>query len=114
MTKFNEVKTKRGVDLAEHLVAYYQAQEEYFQDGNLIMKALKSWEEKFTTQCSEVSICPHRAWYLTFDPSSSNEPSRTMSVRFCWKLVARSGAPWGSWGARRRAPPRWTQVSVPA
>ncbi|XP_064381820.1 arf-GAP with SH3 domain, ANK repeat and PH domain-containing protein 1-like isoform X2 [Halichondria panicea] len=53
MSKFNEVKTKRGVDLAEHLVAYYQAQEDYFQDGNLIMKALKAWEGRFTTQCSE-------------------------------------------------------------
>ncbi len=54
MSKFNDVKTKRGVDFAEHLVAYYQAQEEYFQDGNLVMKALKAWEERFTTQCSEV------------------------------------------------------------
>ncbi len=57
MSKFNEVKTKRGVDLAEHLVAYYQAQEDYFQDGNLIMKALKAWEGRFTTQCSEVCAC---------------------------------------------------------
>lgn len=54
MIKFNEVKTKRGADLAEHLVAYYQAQEEYFQDGNNIMKVLKAWESKFTVQCSEV------------------------------------------------------------
>ncbi len=57
MSKFNEVKTKRGVDLAEHLVAYYQAQEDYFQDGNLIMKALKAWEGRFSTQCSEVCVC---------------------------------------------------------
>ena len=29
MLKVNDVKTKRGVDLAEHLVGYYQAQEKY-------------------------------------------------------------------------------------
>ena len=27
MLKFNDVKTKEGVDLAEHLIAYYHAQE---------------------------------------------------------------------------------------
>ena len=29
MLKVNDVKTKRGVDFAEHLVGYYQAQETY-------------------------------------------------------------------------------------
>lgn len=29
MLKVNDVKTKRGVDFAEHLVGYYQAQEAY-------------------------------------------------------------------------------------
>lgn len=27
MLRFNDVKTKEGVDLAEHLIAYYHAQE---------------------------------------------------------------------------------------
>ena len=29
LLKFNDVKTKRGVDMAEHLVGFYQAQERY-------------------------------------------------------------------------------------
>ncbi len=86
MSKFNDVKSKRGVDLAEHLVAYYQAQEDYFQDGNLIMKALKAWEGRFTTQCSEVCVCvcvvqPCTDGVVVMSVPSlccSNEPSRTM------------------------------------
>jgi len=54
MLKVNDVKTKRGVDFAEHLVGYYQAQEAYFNDGKTLLQALKSWESKFTTQISEL------------------------------------------------------------
>ena len=76
MLKQNDVRTKRGVDLAEHLVGFYQAQERcvacvycsllvlhsllccsYFTEGTKLMSALKSWEEKLTTQVSEVRYC---------------------------------------------------------
>ena len=76
MLKQNDVRTKRGVDLAEHLVGFYQAQERcvvcvnivvclyydalccsYFTEGTKLMSALKSWEEKLTTQISEVRYC---------------------------------------------------------
>ena len=81
MLKVNDVKTKRGVDLAEHLVGYYQAQEKYcmqrcslnllrftnfhlysyFSDGKTLLQALKSWESKFTAQISEVGC-----WRTTY------------------------------------------------
>ena len=57
LLKYNDVKTKRGVDLGEHLLAYYQAQEGYFKDGSTILNALKTWESKFKGQLSEVSMC---------------------------------------------------------
>jgi len=54
MLKYNDVKTKRGVDLGEHLLAYYQAQEGYFKDSSTILNALKTWESKFKGQLNEV------------------------------------------------------------
>lgn len=33
MIKFNEIKTKKGIELLQHLVEYYHAQTNYFQDG---------------------------------------------------------------------------------
>lgn len=54
MLKFNDVKTKEGVDLAEHLIAYYHAQETYFKDGGMVLAALKSWEAKFNGQVTEL------------------------------------------------------------
>ena len=55
MLKYNDVKTKRGVDLGEHLLAYYQAQDNYFKDGSTILHSLKTWESKFKGQLNEVS-----------------------------------------------------------
>ena len=48
------MKTKRGVELAEHLLAYYQAQETYFKESTTILNALKQWEAKFKGQITEV------------------------------------------------------------
>ncbi|XP_050360956.1 arfGAP with SH3 domain, ANK repeat and PH domain-containing protein isoform X4 [Nymphalis io] len=33
LIKFNEIKTKKGIELLQHLVEYYHAQTNYFQDG---------------------------------------------------------------------------------
>ncbi|GLV37592.1 ArfGAP with SH3 domain ankyrin repeat and PH domain [Carabus blaptoides fortunei] len=33
LIKFNEIKTKKGIDLLQNLVEYYHAQTNYFQDG---------------------------------------------------------------------------------
>lgn len=33
LIKYNEIKTKRGIDLLQNLVKYYHAQTNYFQDG---------------------------------------------------------------------------------
>ena len=54
MLKYNDVKTKRGVDLAEHLLAYYQAQESYFKENANILNALKQWETKLQGTIGEV------------------------------------------------------------
>ena len=54
MMKYHDVKTKGGVDFAEHLVAYYRAKESYFKDGNTLLQALKSWEGKFSKDITEV------------------------------------------------------------
>ena len=54
MLKFNDVKTKRGVDFAEHLLGFYQAQEGYFKDGNTLLQALKLWEAKLKKENGEV------------------------------------------------------------
>ena len=55
MLKYNDVKTKRGVDVGEHLLAYYQAQDGYFKDGSTILNSLKTWESKFKGQLNEVN-----------------------------------------------------------
>lgn len=54
LLKYNDVKTKRGVDLAEHLLAYYQAQDTYFKDNIQILNALRQWESRFQGQIAEV------------------------------------------------------------
>ena len=54
LLKYNDVKTKRGVELAEHLLAYYQAQDAYFKDNAQIINALRQWESKFQGQIAEV------------------------------------------------------------
>lgn len=54
MLKVNDVKTKNGVDLAEHLISFYQAQESYFKDGNTLLQALKQWEGKLNTQMHDL------------------------------------------------------------
>ncbi|XP_050076128.1 arfGAP with SH3 domain, ANK repeat and PH domain-containing protein [Anopheles maculipalpis] len=33
LIKFNEIKTKKGIELLQHLVEYYHAQNNYFKDG---------------------------------------------------------------------------------
>ena len=55
MLKYHDVKTKGGVDFAEHLVAYYRAKESYFKDGSMLLQALKSWESRFSKDITEVS-----------------------------------------------------------
>jgi Arf-GAP/SH3 domain/ANK repeat/PH domain-containing protein len=73
MLRFNDVKTKEGVDLAEHLVAYYHAQDtygrphcspyssytsvcvcRYFREGGMVLAALKNWEARFNSQISQM------------------------------------------------------------
>ena len=56
LLKYNDVKTKRGVELAEHLLAYYQAQDTYFKDNAQIINALRQWESKFQGQIGEVGV----------------------------------------------------------
>ena len=54
MMKYHDVKTKGGLDFAEHLVAYYRAKESYFKDGNTLLQALKIWESKLSKDITEV------------------------------------------------------------
>lgn len=55
MLKALDVRMKRGVDLADHLVGYYQgAQESYFSDGSKLLNAMQQWETKLSTQLSEI------------------------------------------------------------
>lgn len=68
MLKYNDVKTKRGVELAEHLQGHYQAQESYFKDGSTILNALKQWEAKFQGQISEVRILLYSVDRLIHSP----------------------------------------------
>ena len=59
MLKYNETKSKSGVELAEHLVSFYRAQEGYFKDGSALLQALKNWEAKFTTDTQQVDTHTH-------------------------------------------------------
>lgn len=56
MLKYNETKSKSGVELAEHLVSFYRAQEGYFKDGSALLQALKNWEAKFTTDTQQLKL----------------------------------------------------------
>uniref|UniRef100_A0A182NHA1 ArfGAP with SH3 domain, ANK repeat and PH domain-containing protein n=1 Tax=Anopheles dirus TaxID=7168 RepID=A0A182NHA1_9DIPT len=49
LIKFNEIKTKKGIELLQHLVEYYHAQNNYFKDG---LKTI----EVFGTYIEELSI----------------------------------------------------------
>ncbi|RWS08892.1 arf-GAP with SH3 domain: ANK repeat and PH domain-containing protein 2-like protein [Dinothrombium tinctorium] len=49
LIKVNEIKTKKGVELLQHLVDYYHAQTSYFQDG---LKTI----EHFNGYISELSV----------------------------------------------------------
>ncbi|XP_075926126.1 arf-GAP with SH3 domain, ANK repeat and PH domain-containing protein 2 isoform X2 [Petromyzon marinus] len=46
LIKVNEIKTKKGVDLLQHLIKFYHAQCNFFQDGLKAVESLKSYVEK--------------------------------------------------------------------
>ena len=52
LLKVNEIRTRRGVDLLENLMKFYQSQVKYFQDGLQVhIKAphqTLQWQEKIT------------------------------------------------------------------
>ncbi|XP_058456104.1 arfGAP with SH3 domain, ANK repeat and PH domain-containing protein [Malaya genurostris] len=52
LIKFNEIKTKKGIELLQHLVEYYHAQNNYFKDG---LKTIAH----FGTYIEELSVKLH-------------------------------------------------------
>ncbi|XP_076811363.1 arf-GAP with SH3 domain, ANK repeat and PH domain-containing protein 1-like isoform X2 [Clavelina lepadiformis] len=48
LIKANEVKTKRGVDLLQHLVEYYHMQSMFFNDGCKIIEHFRAYAEDLT------------------------------------------------------------------
>ncbi|XP_022247586.1 arfGAP with SH3 domain, ANK repeat and PH domain-containing protein-like isoform X2 [Limulus polyphemus] len=56
LIKVNEIKTKKGQELVQHLVEYYQAQQSYFQDGVKMMAQLKNYIENLSGQLHKIRL----------------------------------------------------------
>ncbi|ESO83203.1 hypothetical protein LOTGIDRAFT_179801 [Lottia gigantea] len=54
LIKVNEIKTKKGVDLLQYLVEYYQAQSNFFQDGLKTITHFHSFVEELVHQLHEI------------------------------------------------------------
>ncbi|XP_066268701.1 arf-GAP with SH3 domain, ANK repeat and PH domain-containing protein 2-like isoform X7 [Branchiostoma lanceolatum] len=54
LIKVNEIKTKKGADLLQHLVEYYHAQNNYFADGMKTVEQFKSYVDKLSTELQRI------------------------------------------------------------
>uniref|UniRef100_H2Y6R5 Uncharacterized protein n=1 Tax=Ciona savignyi TaxID=51511 RepID=H2Y6R5_CIOSA len=49
LIKVNEIKTKKGVDLLQHLVEFYHAQDKFFTDGYKVIEHFRAYAEDLTS-----------------------------------------------------------------
>ncbi|CAH0690856.1 unnamed protein product [Chilo suppressalis] len=54
LIKFNEIKTKKGIELLQHLVEYYHAQTNYFQDGLKTIKHFGVYVADLSVQLQKI------------------------------------------------------------
>ncbi|KAL5013645.1 hypothetical protein ScPMuIL_007915, partial [Solemya velum] len=54
LIKVNEIKTKKGVDLLHHLVEYYKAQTNFFQDGLKTINHFQTFVEELVIQLNTI------------------------------------------------------------
>ena len=54
LLKANEIKTKKGVELLQHLVDYYHAQTSYFQDGLKTIEHFNGYINELSTKISSI------------------------------------------------------------
>ncbi|XP_068737662.1 arf-GAP with SH3 domain, ANK repeat and PH domain-containing protein 2-like [Montipora capricornis] len=54
LIKVNEIKVKKGVELAQHLVEFYYAQVTYFQMGSQVLESMKGYLEELATDLQQL------------------------------------------------------------
>ncbi|XP_059483922.1 arfGAP with SH3 domain, ANK repeat and PH domain-containing protein isoform X2 [Neocloeon triangulifer] len=54
LIKVNEIKTKKGIELLQHLVEYYHAQTKYFQDGLETLQHFGSYIQVLSTELQRI------------------------------------------------------------
>ncbi|XP_023234125.1 arfGAP with SH3 domain, ANK repeat and PH domain-containing protein-like isoform X3 [Centruroides sculpturatus] len=54
LIKVNEIKTKKGVELLQHLVEYYHAQNNYFQDGLKTIEHFSGYITELATKLQKI------------------------------------------------------------
>lgn len=54
LIKVNEIKVKKGVELAQHLVEFYYAQITYFQLGSQVLESMKGYLEELVTNLQQL------------------------------------------------------------
>lgn len=54
LIKVNEIKTKKGVELLQHLVEYYHAQNNYFQDGLKTIEHFSGYISELATKLQKI------------------------------------------------------------
>ncbi|XP_037035778.1 arfGAP with SH3 domain, ANK repeat and PH domain-containing protein isoform X3 [Bradysia coprophila] len=54
LIKFNEIKTKKGIELLQHLVEYYHAQNNYFKDGLKTIAHFGTYIEDLSTKLQNI------------------------------------------------------------
>ncbi|XP_074607779.1 arf-GAP with SH3 domain, ANK repeat and PH domain-containing protein 2-like isoform X2 [Acropora palmata] len=54
LIKGNEIKVKKGVELAQHLVEFYHAQVTYFQSGSQVLESMKGYLEELAADLQQL------------------------------------------------------------
>lgn len=54
LIKVNEIKVKKGVELAQHLVEFYYAQVNYFQLGSQVLESMKGYLEELVVELQQL------------------------------------------------------------
>lgn len=54
LMKVNEIKVKKGVELAQHLVEFYYAQVTYFQLGSQVLESMKGYLEELVVELQQL------------------------------------------------------------
>lgn len=73
MVKVNEIKTKKGVELLEHMVDYYKAQSSYFRDGLKTIEHFGGYIQELTTKLNHIRT------------SQDDEKRSLIEIRNCLK-----------------------------